>query len=104
MNERTRLPNRRPHEIVEFDHGGFRFVAGLGRFPDGRLAEIFLNASVKTGTEVDTQARDAAVVASIALQHGASPETIRRALMRDRDGAASGALGKLLDLLGAGSR
>jgi hypothetical protein len=40
-----------------------------------------------------------AVVASLALQHGVPPETIRRALTRHGGGAGSGALGTLLDLL-----
>src|SRR4051812_16438771 len=100
---RARLPNRRAHELVQFEHAGFRYVAGLGRFTDGRIAEIFLNASAKTGTAADTQARDAAVVCSIALQHGADVETIRRALMRNGDGSASGPLGQLLDLLARAS-
>jgi hypothetical protein len=33
---------------------------GVGRFPDGRLAEIFINAA-KSGTEVETAAKDAAI-------------------------------------------
>jgi hypothetical protein len=100
---RERLPDRRPHELVDFEHGGFRYTAGLGWFPDGRLAEIFLNAA-KIGTHVETAAKDSAVVASIALQFGANPETIRHALTRNRDGGASGALGKLLDMLAADQR
>jgi hypothetical protein len=44
-------------------------------------------------------ARDSAVVASLALQRGVPPETIRRALTRNGDGSASGALGTLLDML-----
>jgi hypothetical protein len=95
---RERLPDRRSHELVNFEHGGFRYTAGIGRFPDGRLAEIFLN-SPKIGTHVETTAKDAAIVASIALQHGAAPETIRHALTRNRDGGASGPLGRLLDML-----
>jgi hypothetical protein len=93
-----RLPNRREHEIIDLEHGGFRYTAGVGRFDDGALAEIFFNVS-KSGTTLETQARDAAVVASIALQHGATVATLRHALMRNRDGSASGALGRLLDIL-----
>jgi ribonucleoside-diphosphate reductase alpha chain len=95
---RERLPDRRGHELVDFDHGGFRYTAGVGRFADGRLAEVFFNVA-KSGTEIETTARDAAIVASLALQHGATVETIRHALTRNRDGSASGALGTLLDLL-----
>lgn len=95
---RCRLPNRREHELIEFDHAGFHYVAGLGRLEGGGLAEIFLNVA-KSGTPLETQARDAAIVASIGLQHGATVETLRRAVTRNGDGSASGPLGALLDLL-----
>jgi ribonucleoside-diphosphate reductase alpha chain len=70
----------------------------VGRFADGGLAEIFLNTA-KTGTAVDVNARDAAVSASLLLQHGCSVSTLRRALMRNSDGSASGPLAHVLDLL-----
>ena len=40
-----------------------------------------------------------AITFSIAVQHGADPETIRRALCRDSDGKANGPLGAALDLI-----
>jgi hypothetical protein len=95
---RRRLPNRRPHTLLNIEAGGFRYVAGVGHYDDGRLAEIFLNAE-KGGTAVDNAARDSAVVASIALQHGVDAETLRHALMRNGSGTASGPIGVLLDLL-----
>jgi ribonucleoside-diphosphate reductase alpha chain len=97
---REKLPNRRGHELVDFQHGGFDYIAGIGRFADGRLGEIFLTAA-KTGTAVDAAARDAAIIASIALQYGASPAILQHALTRSSDGSASGPLGALLDLLSA---
>jgi ribonucleoside-diphosphate reductase alpha chain len=96
--ERKRPPNRRKHETREFDHAGFHYTAGVGHFENGGLAEIFLNCA-KSGTTLESHARDAAIVASIALQHGATAETIRHAITRNSDGTASGALGTLLDLL-----
>jgi YD repeat-containing protein len=99
---RERLPDRREHTLISFTTAdGFRYAAGLGYFEDGRLAEIFLNAE-KIGTAIEAAARDSAVVASLALQHGVPPEIIRRALTRNGDGSASGALGTLLDLLASG--
>lgn len=95
---RERLPNRRPHTVFTIEAGGFRYLASVGHYEDGRLAEIFLNAE-KGGTAIDDAARDSAVVASIALQHGVSADTLRRALMRNGGGIASGPLGTLLDLL-----
>ena len=46
---RQRLPNRRGHELLTFQHEGIRYTAGVGRFEDGTLAEIFLNTA-KQGT------------------------------------------------------
>jgi ribonucleoside-diphosphate reductase alpha chain len=89
-SRRQALSNRRPHELVDFQHAGRTYTAGLGRFPDGGLAEIFLNGP-KIGADVENAARDSAVVVSIALH----------ALTRNRDGSAAGALGALLDLLAA---
>jgi hypothetical protein len=93
---------RREHVVVNSTTAdGFRHTAGLGHFEDGRLAEVFLNAE-KIGTAIETAARDSAVVASLALQHGVPSETIRHALTQNGDGSASGALGTLLDLLAGG--
>ena len=100
---RKRLPNRRPHTVLTIEAGGFRYVAGVGHYDHGQLAEIFLNAE-KGGTAIDDAARDSAVVASIALQHGVDPDTLRHALMRNGSGRASGPLGVLLDLLAAEDR
>ena len=99
---RQRLPNRRGHELVDFEHGGIRYTAGAGWFVDGRLAEIFLSTA-KHGTAVDVNARDAAVAASLLLQHGCPVEVLRRALTRDADGSASGPLAHALDLLAEGT-
>ena len=98
MTDRQRLPNRRGHELLNFEHGGIRYTAGGSRFEDGRLAEIFLSTA-KHGTAVDVNARDAAVAASLLLQHGCPIETLRRALTRNADGSASGPLARALDLL-----
>ena len=95
---RQRLPNRRAHELLSFEHGGIRYTAGVGRFENGDLAEIFLNTS-KNGTAVDVNARDAAVAASLLLQHGCHVDTLRKALTRNSDGSASGPLARALDLL-----
>jgi len=96
---RKRLPNRREHTLINFTIlDGFRYAAGLGYSDDGSLAEIFLNAD-KIGTAIETAVRDSAVVASLALQHGVPPETIRRALSRNGNGEVNGPLGMLLDLI-----
>jgi ribonucleoside-diphosphate reductase alpha chain len=97
---RRRLPNRRGHLVIEFEHGGFAYTAGIGFFDDdGRQpAEIFLSTA-KHGTVLDTNARDTAIAASLLLQHGCPVDTLRRALTRNADGSASGPIARVLDLL-----
>jgi hypothetical protein len=29
VTDRAHLPNRSPHELFDFEHGGFRFTAGV---------------------------------------------------------------------------
>jgi len=101
MTTRQRLPNRRAHQLLDFEHRGIRYTAGVGRFEDGTLAEIFLNTA-RQGTAIDVNARDAAVAASLLLQHGCSVDTLRQALTRNSDGSASGPLVHALDLLSEG--
>jgi ribonucleoside-diphosphate reductase alpha chain len=95
---RARLPNRRGIETFELDHAGIHYTVGLGRFPNGELAEIFINAP-KTGTAAAVNARDAAIAASLLFQHGCPVDTLRKALTRNSDGSAAGPLGRLLDFL-----
>jgi hypothetical protein len=90
---RERLANRRNHWLYRFQSGDQHFAGGIGRFPDGRIAEVFINGS-KVGTAAESNAQDAAIVASLALQHGCPIETIRHALTRT--GGAGGPLTTLL--------
>jgi hypothetical protein len=85
--KRHRLPNRRAHLVLDFEHGGFSYTAGVGFFDDAgqEPAEIFLTTA-KHGTVLDSNARDAAIAASLLLQHGCPLDTLRRALMRNSDG------------------
>ena len=99
MTTRERLPNRRAREAIRFEHGGFEFVAGVGRYPDGRLGEIFIAANAKSGTAIEAWARDSAILASIAIQYGTPLETVRHALSRDEADNAASPLGALLDIL-----
>jgi len=98
VSTRRRLPNRREHELIDFEHGGIRYTAVIGRFNDGALAEIFLNTG-KHGTVVDTNARDAAVGLSLLLQDGCSVDTRRWARTRNSDGSGSGPLVCAFDLV-----
>src|SRR5262245_914601 len=95
---RERLPNRRPATTFEIEVSGLRYTATAGRLPDGRLGELFLT-NHRSNSQADTNARDSAIVFSFAVQHGADPRAIRRALCRDARGRASGPLGAALDFL-----
>jgi hypothetical protein len=99
---RERLADRRSSEIFSFEMQGHRFTGSFSRFPDGRLAELFLT-NFKCGSQIGTLVHDAAIILSFALQHGADVEAIRQALCRDGDGKALGPLGQALDLLAEGS-
>ena len=99
MNERRRLPNRRGSETFNIESQGFRFTVTASRYNDGTLGEIFIT-NHKAGSMAGINAADASVVCSIALQFGVPLETIRRALMRDSEGRASGPLAAALDKLG----
>jgi hypothetical protein len=98
MSARLRLPNRRRCESVEFRHAGLVFTLCAGCYRDGRIAEIFLS-SHKPGSAVEAVARDAAIMTSLALQHGADLATIRQALTKDHDGGPATLLGAALDVL-----
>ena len=104
---RRHLANRRLAETFELTVAGLRYTCTIGWFPDGSIAELFLN-NHKSNSAADTSARDSAIVFSIAVQCGADPEVIRRALSRNSQGHASGPLGAALDLIvseqGTGSR
>lgn len=98
MTERRRLPNRRLALTFDLEVDGLSYTATVGRFPDGRIGELFLS-NHKSNSSADTNARDAAIAFSFAVQHGADPEAIRRALSRDGQGHAIGPLGVALDLI-----
>jgi ribonucleoside-diphosphate reductase alpha chain len=96
MSERRRLADRRRAETFDVECHNLHYIATISRFTDGRIAEIFLS-NHKSGSQADANARDSAVVCSLALQHGVPLDTIRRALLRDARGNAETPLGAALD-------
>jgi hypothetical protein len=93
---RARLADRRLAETFELEVGGLHYICTVGRFSDGSVGEVFLQ-NHKPGSQSDFNARDSAIVCSLALQHGVALEVIRRALLRDPRGNASTPLGAALD-------
>jgi|SRR6516165_1421141 hypothetical protein len=95
---RQRLPNRRPAFTFEVEFEGLKYTCTAGKFPDGRVSEIFLR-NHKTNSAVDVAARDAGIILSFALQHGADLSAIAKALSRDPRGSPTGVMGTVLDRL-----
>lgn len=91
---RDRFANRRGATIasIPWKHGTLH--VGFGQFADGRLGEIFA-AGGKPGSETRIAVLEAITAASFALQHGATPEEILRALPHDGP-TPEGALGLIL--------
>ena len=97
---RERLRNRRRSESFTLELHGLHYLASFSRFGDGRVAEVFLQ-NHKPGSQSDSNARDAAVAASLALQFGCPLDVLRRAVLRDAHGNASTPLGAVLDVIAA---
>jgi hypothetical protein len=95
---RERLPNRRGAETIAFEHGGWRWRASFARFGDGRLGEVFLDAERES--PIAEAARESALLASLALQHGCAVETLLHAL----DGRDIGPLAAALAAVAGSAR
>jgi ribonucleoside-diphosphate reductase alpha chain len=99
-HRRQPLPQRRASEMFELCHGGKRatFHVTLGRYPDGRVGEVFITGS-KSGSDLEANVRDTAILVSLALQHGVPLATMAAAITREGDGSASTVIGVVLDKL-----
>jgi hypothetical protein len=96
---RAILPQRRPNETYELKVAKGTYSVTFGYYPNGRVGEIFINGA-KSGSDMDAVCRDAAVILSIAIQHGSPPlETIAHAITRESNGAASSIIGVVIDRL-----
>jgi hypothetical protein len=98
MSARQRLPNRRRSESFGFECNGLNYTATASWFDDGRLGEIFLG-NHRADSHADACAKDAAILASVALQYNAPLDVLRKALLRDSQGRPSTPIGIALDLL-----
>jgi hypothetical protein len=98
---RDKLPQRRGSESFETWFEGQQFVVTCSRFEGGGLAEVFVSA-IKTTTLFDHLARDTGLLLSLALQHGASAETLATAVSRDGEGRPQGLAGHVLDVIERG--
>jgi hypothetical protein len=94
--KRNRLPNKRACETIAFERDGSQYQMTVGFYPDGRPGEIFLNHD-RGDSLLDVLTSDAAILASLALQHGCTLETIAHALKRDARGVAASPIGAAVD-------
>ena len=95
---RRPLPQRRASETFDLRFWGQNFTVTVGRYPDGTVGEAFIDGG-KTGQDIQSTARDAALVLSLAMQHGVTIETIRHAVTRNGGGEAASILGAIADRL-----
>ena len=83
---RKRLPNRRPSHTETLEVGGQIFTGTVGFDPEtGRPCEVFLTGG-KEGSMLDALLADAAVVISVALQHGISAQSLAKSVGRLPEG------------------
>lgn len=86
---RRLLPTRRSSVTISFLHAfpgtdpqPWDFSFGL--YEDGSPGEVFIDAfRSKQTSQMGIAVRESAILASIALQHGASVDELRAALLRD---------------------
>ncbi len=95
---RNPLPQRRDSETIDFRFWNQPLSMTVGYYDDGTPGEVFIDGG-KTGQDVQSTARDAAVVLSIALQHGMPLDTIRHAVTRNGSGEPGSVLGAIVDLM-----
>jgi len=96
--ERRRLPQRRHSITFNFECAGLAYTATASWFEDGALGEVFVG-NHRCDSHADSCAKDAAILASIALQFGAPLDVLRKALLRDSQGRPSTPIGCALDII-----
>lgn len=100
------LPYRRDAETFSLSFAGEKYHVTVGRYPDGRAGEMFINrvrdkAAAKLGQQLDGVCRDGAILLSLALQHGVDLETVRHALTRDEFNRPATIIGAIVTALSA---
>lgn len=99
-SRRATLPTKRLGESFEIQFAEHRLRVQISEFPDGRLGEIFMNAS-KPNSAVDNTCSDIAILMSLLIQHGLKPAAIGHALRRNPDGSPASFAGVIADVLAA---
>ncbi len=100
VSSRRPLPARRPQVSVDLVFGGNLYTLSIGG--DGATPEpleVFVSTWSKAGTSLQDAVRDAAIMISLAIQHGCPIETMRRALTRDHEGKPASVIGAVVEAM-----
>jgi ribonucleoside-diphosphate reductase alpha chain len=98
---RQRLSDRRSSTVFSFECNGLHYTASASWFDDGRLGEVFVG-NHRPDSHADACAKDAAILASLALQYGVPLDDLRKSLLRDSQNRPATPIGVALDLLANG--
>lgn len=96
---RNRLPSRRYSENFDLTCNGIHYKVTVGCAEDGSIGEVFMGMLKAAGTPADTNARDIAVLISLALQHGVSLQRMFDATTKRANGEPEELAGVVLRML-----
>lgn len=100
MTGRRQLPARRPQISVDLLFNGNRFTVSFGGDgASGELLEVFVSTWSQAGSSLQDAVRDAAIMISLAIQHGCSIDTMARALTRNHDGQPASIIGAVVEAM-----
>jgi hypothetical protein len=95
---RIRPTNRRLGETFDVELHETRYAVSVGRLEDGSPIEVFVSCH-KAANALEALARDAGIVISFAIQHGAAPVELRDAVSRETSGQPTSIIGVILDAI-----
>jgi hypothetical protein len=98
MTERLRLSTRRNALTFCLLFQGSHPITVTTSLASGCATEVFISTP-KTGTALADAAHDAAILISIALQHGIRVAALAHSVKRDDDGRPASLVGLVLDAL-----
>jgi hypothetical protein len=101
MSNRNQLPNRRPQLTYDVLHDGQLCIVSVGwkeNLFEGGPQEAFIHTDNKrSSSAVESILRDAAILISLALQHGTPLTVLKEAVTRDDHGNPATPIGAVLD-------
>ena len=99
---RAMLPDRRFSISSTLEFQSERYDVTVGFYPNGQFGEIFINrirdkTASRLGQQLDGTCRDAAIVLSLALQHGLLLADLKHSITRDDDSSPMSIIGMIVD-------